>query len=810
MKQSSHYLSDSRQLSIQSCQANTNQRSFLGTILKAPSVSDVEHDAYLAELHAIEHYCTSAQVSPRLLTHALIVLSLEYAQLPSASAFPELVRSALKFDHPLSINIKQKPPSTVETGMAVLHSDRQTSSHGSETSMLECELDLPPPATPLGDYNVCEPMSKEALLQMLQSLQLSHPYLTVYDHKLSQSTVIVAHTGFDGKPMHTYSWSYQAHSKVGFNNYLQHVAQIFGSEIDKAVEDDHMRKKAFETEKQQMIEEKKRELQQQDATINEENKEPKVSAQGNKKGSTIRNTPLTDKGSGKKSKLDSTLTPLGSTLDIAVEAELPAFEERKIFEAYDVGDSPLLNKGSVTVQFIGDGSQVRTERSEAVNSDMTISVSLLSNGHMVACDMIRQTEESEGSSACDDIQSKNNETNAESKPETVMAIVPQPPPGVKFASLRAKFRDSLNVSVSHFGPKGNGELPFKPRKPEVLLEPVQPDSTAESRPQSRQTPQKLSKKQLEQQQQLLEQQRQLEEQRESERKEAHEKYHAQYTALLRQNKYQQLFASTMYGLHIHCRVMIDLNADESLLDGSDGSILVKQSYPIKSQGVQESEATLVRTAYNEKERYYLPDGTVVCFMQNGSTSILCADGHVYQTATKALSEQYHQQVKEHAVGVEDKEGEEIVKNTLSATRVTFADQIDGTTGVNDDLETVWVITTPTGERYLWKHQQLSQTNDESDKEVNEDQEEESTEAMLDQCHSSTPRADSTQVVHLSSLKILQTTDPVTKEVRISMFIHVHVCTCIHVHVAVVFVYVCIHVHMYMYIYTCSMYMYVYA
>ena len=777
MKQSSHYLSDSRQLSIEPCQANTNQRSLFGSILKAPSVSDVENDAYLAELHAIEHYCTSAQVSPRLLTHALIVLSLEYAQLPSASTFPELVRSALKFDHTLSISVRQKPPSTVESETVVSYSDRQMSSQGSETSMMEYELDLPPPVTSLTDYNVCEPMSKKSLLQMLQSLQLSHPHLTVYNHKLSQSTVIVVHSGFDGKPMHTYSWSFQAHSKVGFNNYLQYVAQIFGSDIDKAIDDDNMRKEAFEKEKQRLIEEKKNEIQQQHASIDEECEEPKVSAQGNKRGSTVRNTPLTDKGSGKKSKLDTSLTPPGSTLDITVGAELPAFEERKIFEAYDVGDSPLLNKGSVTVQFIGDGSQVRTERIEAVNSDMTISVSLLSNDHMVACDMIRQGEETEGSSVCDVEKSKNNETDAESKPETAMAVIPQPPPGIKFASLRAKFQDSLNVSVSHFGPKGNGELPFKPLKPEVLLEPVRPDSTAESRPQSRQTPQKLSKKQLEQQQQFLEQQRQIEEQRECEKREAHEKYHAQYTALLRQNKYQQLFASTTYGLHIHCRVIVDLNADESLSDGSDGSVVVKQSYPIKSRGIQESEATLVRTAYNEKERYCLSDGTVVCFMQNGSTSILCADGHVYQTATKALSEQYHQHVKDHAARVEDKERTEIVQNTLSATRVTFADQSDETTGLNNDLEAVWVITTPTGERYLWKHQHSSQTNDEADGEVNEDLEKESIEGNPGPCHSSTPREDDNQIVHLSSLKKFQTTDPVTKEVRICAKLCPCVCIC---------------------------------
>ena len=738
-------------------------------------------------LHAIQHFCVSADISAQLLNHALLVLSLERVHLPNASTFPELSSTPahLQFDFPFDIAIKEKCAPDSASAALVPYTNGQvgsTSMASAGERRVQYELDLPASYSPLAEYTVCEPMSKSSLLQLLQSLQYTHPYLSVYSHKLSQSTLVVAHSGFDGRPLHSYTWQSLAHSRVGFNNYLQYIAKQFGEDIDRAVEEDEERRERFEEEQQRSMEERESIMahQQQLEQLKEEEEEPKVSAKGGKKRvPSAKKTP-----SGKKSKLDTASTtpePANDTAT-AIEANLPEFEERKLYVAYNVGDTVLLNEGNVSVQFLSDGSQIHTEKTERFESSTTVTVSVLGNGHKVSCSMITRELDAEDDSVETEMghESKNDgskeekTTTEEDQPTTApVASIPQPPPGVELASLTAEFRDSLHISVSHFGPQGNGKLPFEPQKPNILLE--TPDASADSRPQSRQTPQKMNKKQVEQQQQLLEQQRQLEEQKKKERVEAEEKYNAQYSALLRQNKYQQLFASTPYGLHVHCQVSVDLSADSTLTDGSDGSFIVKQNYPIQSRGTQQGEACLAMTAYNEDERYYLPDGSVICFMKDGSITVLCCDGHIYQTATESLNELYQQHLRDQGSNADAQEDvhasqrttEPSMQPTFSDTKVTFADQLDKIptedSRVKNCSDAVWVVTSPTGQRYLWKRSVACETTNEAESgEVTGDAPEGSSNVPDD-----SERQDLTQVaiVPLPSAQVFATTDPVTKQVR---------------------------------------------
>lgn len=774
----SHRLPDSKLLNIRTSQIETNSRALLGAILNAPSFNTDELNSHQALLHAIQHFCTSAEVSTQLLNHALVVLSLEHVVLPNASHFPELSYNTtpLQFDSPLNIPIKEKisPDSASVALVPYTNGQDEVSNVNSVGERVECqhELDLPLPHSSLDQHTVCEPLSKGSLLQLLQSLQSTHPHLSVYSHKLSQSTLVVAHSGFDGKPLHSYTWQSLAHSQVGFNNYLQYIAHQFGEEIDRAVEEDEERREAFEDEQQRLIEERKeleQQQQEEEDKTKEEQEEPKVSAKGGKK-SVAKKTP-----SGKKSKLDTECaTPEPTNDTTPIEDGLPEFEERKLYEAYDVGDRVLLNKGSVSVQFTSDGTQIFTEKTEELESDTTITVSAIANGHKVSCNMVKreanrgekmsnERENDRGDESKND-DSSNEET--EEKSAVVVAGIPQPPPGVDFSSLTAHFRDSLHVSVSHFGPNGNGELPFEPPKPDILLEPdTHPDSSADSRPQSRQTPQKMSKKQMEQQQQLLEQQQKLEEQKKKERAEAKEKYDARYSALLRQNKYQQLFASTPYGLHIHCQVSVDLSADPTITDGRDGSIIVRQTYPIPSHS---TETSLAMVAYNEVERYCLPDGSVLRFMKDGSIVILSPDGHVYQTATKSLNDLYHQHLQEQGSGeavqreVGQAAADSHIQNTFSETKVTFADQLNKIPmeelQKRDISKIVWVVTSPAGNRYLWKHQVPHKIDDGESGEVPPEGNDDSR--MPDP--KTLPQV---SIVPLPSAQVFATTDPVTKEVR---------------------------------------------
>ena len=782
MGQMSRHLPDS---SLVLGQTNTNNRALLRKILAPPQTDTEERNSHLAMLNSLQHHCKLASMSEQLLNHFLLTLSLERVSLPSPTSLPNFSSPPppLLFDFPLNIPLKD----TV-SGSGALVPYSGAGSAGTKDSV-EYELNLPPAQHPsLVEFSVCEPMSPESLLQHLQTLSSTHPYLSVFTHKLSQSTIAVASSGFDGRPLHSYSWESLAHSRVAFNNYLQYVAQRCGGEVDRAVEEDTERREKFEEEQRKLIEAREKELEQGSPEKQHKEEEAEVakgSAKGGKKSSasSTKRTP-----NGKRSKADVTCpTPEPDKAHDTTEAELPEFEERKLYEAYDVGDRVLLKRGTVSVQFLGDGSQIHTDSIDNLGQERTITVSALSNGHSVTCTTTRGDPNSNSKS---DERRKNENEGADGTTTDgeeaqlptasgVTAGIPQPPPGVKFSSINAQFRDSLCVSLSHFGPRGDGELPFQPEKPEILLEAVPTESAAsESRPQSRQTPQKVSKKQLEQQQ-LLEQQRQLEEQKE--RAEAQANFDARCSALLRQNKYQQLFATTHYGLHVHLQIDIDLDADPEITDGSDGRIVVRQSYP--SQGSRHNIPSLSLATCDEEERYCLPDGSVLCFMRDGSVTVLCPDGHVYQTATQSLTDLYHQQtVSDSTSGGTDspskEENGQNAQQTFSDTKVTFADQMregDQQSKVGPGerrklSQCVWVVTTPSGQRYLWRcpAPTTKQTEDSGESEVLAPG---AGAAAVDEVTTDTapPQQQEQQqgerIVCLPPAQLLSATDPVTKEVN---------------------------------------------
>lgn len=152
----------------------------------------------------------------------------------------------------------------------------------------------------------------------------------------------------------------------------------------------------------------------------------------------------------------------------------------------------------------------------------------------------------------------------------------QPPQGVLDGSLSATLRGYLHVSLSSFGPVGDGSLPLPP-KPELSVPSSTPEQT--SRPTSRKqsdTPKKLSKKEQEAQQaQLLEQQRLMEQQRKEEFEQLLAAWDKSCSRSLKECKVQQLNLSTVAGLHVKCQVHSE---------GSSTQVVIHQSYPTKTEG----------------------------------------------------------------------------------------------------------------------------------------------------------------------------------------------------------------------------------
>lgn len=811
IKQQTFHLKSSEQLEISKSATTVNQCSVLTAILSPPVLPREEELKQGARLHALEHFCISADISPEMLNYALILLSLEHIILPAASSAPLLKYSPthhqqmLLFDYPFNLPLKERRAVFSHSGALVpypqandINAEMKNVGGGEITNMESSDpkaayflhaLDTPQRLRNLEEYCVCEHFTKDVLLQLVQNLLHTHPYLEMYYHNHSQSTVLVLHTGFNGDPIHKYEWSSRAHSRVGFQNYLQFVADKFGAVIDKATVDDTEQREKFEKERKTLLEEKLKVLQQQDAALDAKEIDPKASGKDGKKGSaasSAKKTPAGKSSPDKRSKLGSIeCTSAASTLDVtASEANPPEFIGQKLFTAYDVGDTVLLNRGSITTQFTADGVQIRTEVYEFQEGQTSIKASVLHNGHTISVSIVRETQISSN-----DIQTENvvhqdgnppdsldetNDPNNEAIKDVATAVyeIPQLPKFLSYASLQASFSDSLTISLSHYGPAGNGSPPYEPKKPEILQEGSTPGSATGSRPQSQQgtSPPKLTKKQQEQQQQLLEQQKLLEQQQAKQRKSAEEKYQKRLNALLRHNKYQQLFASTPYGLHIHCQIMVDLEFDPAIQDGSDGFIVIRQTYPYKASGKQTSEEILLEV---EHHRCYLPDGSVVCVMCDKSVMIECSDGSIYRTATKTETQQFMAILQPSSKVLDEEQtqaiAEEATQRIASAAKVSFANEKQKSTMSREDLplkQVVWVVTTPTGEQYLWK------SKDSYSSDLIESQEQSTmVETMAQQVpegHDDSKASNGTKatctVVPLKQIEVIPATDPVTKEV----------------------------------------------
>lgn len=837
----------------------------------------------------MQQHCLSANISPRLLDHSLILLSLEHLSLPSASAAPDfrlsraaqqaMLSTSLLFDAPLHIPLKKVSSAVVSeralveygAGASELPSSVDGST-GDPVSTLRAEknrLDLPDPLADLSSYTTVECLKRDSLVQMLQKLLFTHPYIQAFYHNLSRSVVIVMSTGFDGKPTHSYKWSSHTHSKVGFQNFLKYVLPKYGTRIDEATVYDTERREVFEAENKRLLEEKLKALQLEQQSVEAvatEESATKTSAKGSKQSSATKKAPVAKTPSGKIKASSKDCTPSPSSINMStIEASLPTFQERKLFPAYDVGDVVLLTEGTTTTQYTADGVQIRTEDYHFVDGERTLTVSVLDSSQHVLSTTLRlkgskftQSPAAKASRSEDEgLTSVQSEGPKESGGEggdddDVEAVgIPQPPDGVEFACLRADFRDSLSISLSHYGPRGSGRLPHEPALPKVLQESERSsESAVTSRPPSRQaaSPGKLTKKQQEQQQQLLEQQRLLEEERAREREIAEKVFQRKRDELKRHNKYQQLFVGTPHGLQLHCQVMSDLGASPSVSDGSDGAVVIRQKYPTRSSGQQRGEEELLRAAYEEKQRCSLPDGSLVRYMCNNSVVVQCPDGSVYHTANKREREQFVAALRasEPATATPNPEDADSVERVVSAARVSFAQEDasgGGGEGMNEEWlreEAVWVVTTAKNEQFLWSAladkasssaEQKPSCEEEgaqqpkAEAELSREERGEGTSMGDGSALGESDEVDSTEAkpkgkaVWLRKLLSYPATDPISKEVHVrtetctctctcisATCIYTHTvptCTCMSLCMIAYTVHTCIYIYIYMsYIHAC--------
>ena len=735
---------------------NTTAVSLQSATLSFPPTAPSVVAQYEKQLHSLRHFCATTGPSglqvDTVFKGLLVAMSLEHTQPPSLSCPPEngfvTPDDSLLFDYPLNIALKSQE----STSTALLPVTVET--NATPTQAPPPLLNVPVPMLNLSNYTVLEPLTTPILRQIIARLRHSYPYLRLYYHKLTESLVIAMYSGHapheSTTPTGEYSWKEHMHTKVGFSNYLKYIQDRVGREVDTALVEDEEKREELEEERKAIMEAKRKEIEEKQAAAKKEAESKQSSAKGGKKTDSA-------KKSGKKSALASGAQTPVSTAELELITSLPEFSKRTLYTGYDVGDTVLLSMGVVRKAFTCDKVCLHNDQREVVEGPVTRRVSLsdkyvslsavsvLSQAPPtpLAPPVITQDQEQPGSPS--DMPTGNPE---------VPNPIPQPQESVLFSALEGSLSD-VTLSVSHYGPMGNGDLPVEPKSARVLekLElQCRPESSKDSRPPSQQGGGKLSKKQQEEQQKQLEQQKALEERLEKEKEDVISKINKEKSLIGCCNTHQQLNLSTEYGLHINCSVMV------AMKEGEADSYLIKQQAPLNDCPPPLSEETA---------RLCLPDGSVIKYMKDKTVTVLCSDGTVLRSL---LPDSPYETLWN--CGCDDEVFNEGGQPLGTQPRVSFIGNINLPKTVPAPRDALWEVTCSDGSRCVFKHIEEDMVKEEShDVEGNEDKPLDTT---VKGGEGEEEGAGKRSPIPLESLATYSATDPETNEV---CDINYSTCTC---------------------------------
>lgn len=621
---------------------------------------------FAAERHAIQHHCITGDLTQQSFYHYLFCLCFE--QLPLCCDYSITGSKdpiVFQFDSPLQLATRLRDRGTL---VAV---DDDTVSPPPAPATSVTTLDVSPPLWDMSQYVIQALYELPILLQLLQHLYHQYPFIVMGKHQLTNCLLLAMHSGHNGKLLQQHTDSNQLHCKVSFSKFLTYIWNKFGKEVSQATEEDAERKKKFEQQKEEDVAAVMK-IIEEELKSKEEEQQPKSATKGKAnsgKKTSVAQKPAAAKQDSTESKEDD---------DRITEIHNRQFPERKLYVGYEVGNNVLLLDHMTANMYPLDGSQVRVRLIKMAEHDSNLDVCLLSQQSLLRCSLL--------------ISNLSNQSAAQSAVSSGIRVLVGPKFPVKKGSFFACLDGGcLTMSTSCYGPFANGQVTAVVDV--ATAETSQPDSAGgdgaqpSPRPGSRgQSPgRKISKKDLElHEKQWQEQQRLAEEKKEKERVERERQQQEKLLAERRQNKYLPLFVSLSNGLHVHCKVTIDLDCDPSTTDGSDGQFIIRQSYP----------KTITTANGNVKLRSIVSNGEVIKYFSDGTIEILTADGRKMRTASPSerhlmtsSSEQLYQ-----------------VPEMESATKVTFKDTelLPPATDLPSLDNAVWMIILPTGERYLWK------------------------------------------------------------------------------------------------------------
>lgn len=618
----------------------------------------------------------------------------------------------------------------------------------------------------LDQWCFAEHYDNKVLLQVLKNAMYQLPFVDTYYHKRDHSLMVVLHNPHNLEFQNHEDWHTELHSNVGFRNYLDYVeesvsdwlkeeeakyqAQMLSLELEKMRQDEEAASRASQRAQKKggkrsatsrskspkagsrgssqerpssagsgnmFIRDgslKAWKIEQDRIKAEEEEKERVKSAKRSKSPKAKKDDKddakkrpgsrgsAKSKGSGKDQEQEPT----------AADMELVGDEKYWPFSGYDVGNNLIQVSGITSTLFPSDGGQIRTEKTEYVQGTVSVKTSVLKDDHIFTVHIIDPKEPTTEEDELDlDEGLRNGAEKAEfEKPEkqnkdgvdSILSERQSKTTTTKtgknkqssvsaFGSVTANFNDGMTLAFSQFGE--NGEAPDgKKYEPEPYTTPLSDPSPV---PPPSPTKSKKSDKKGDKAGGSMTPEPPPQPQADMEDKED-----VKSEEPVVNQPFQQLFISCPDGLNV--KYFLESHIGMHPLAEDDRRLLVRQSYPYKTNGMQPCEAARKKYALSEVSRVITSEGTVIKNMVDGSVEVLYADGtvsvHTGHWDLPRSRDSSPQRQNSGRSQAETPTKEKKAVTDRSQKKGKQATEVTEELPTEDEKKSTWVMTYPSGER----------------------------------------------------------------------------------------------------------------
>eukprot|EP00058_Branchiostoma_floridae_P014404 XP_002599892.1 hypothetical protein BRAFLDRAFT_120607 [Branchiostoma floridae] len=309
------------------------------------------------------------------------------------------------------------------------------------------------------------------------------------------------------------------------------------------------------------------------------------------------------------------------------------------FTGYDVGNELVHAAGESVTLFPCDGGIIRTEKNSFVQDGVAVRTSVLKDGHLFVIHILDPRQKGDVENTGEESVKEKADLEKSEKEEgsqSPRAGTPDkkdesaPLPLSRFGSFTAVLKDGMCLSLSNHGPSGKPKMPDDMSAKEVdIMTNIPPASTPTPPPPSpsrAKSPRAKSPKGKPKSPKGKRKEPQVEEKPPEPEEPPPEPEEPEEAPI---PPFQQLFVSCPDGLNIRYFLEKDIGIKpETVAEIGRSRLLVRQTYPFKTRGLQKVEDLRKKPAMQEVSRCVNSDGTVVKVLHDGSTQVLFADGTI--------------------------------------------------------------------------------------------------------------------------------------------------------------------------------------